>query len=316
MQRLKRERGAVAVIVALLMVPLIGFVAISVDVAAMWTERQQLETGADAGALAIAQDCARNNCQVPAQTAQTLAVANVNDGQVTVAVTPTGLSPTSGQVTVRPSAIRKHTFAPVLGVKQSTVTASATAAWGSPNGGTAVLPLTFSWCEFAAQTGGGLPSGTTQRTIFFTKDSGTTCTGPSNNAVPGGFAWLTVNSGTCNTTSSIAQILWSSTGASVPSGCTAGDLLALQNKTVLLPIFDQAADSGSNASYHVYGYAAFRLTGYNFPSMAYSWNASGCTSPTRSCVKGYFVQFVDFAAAFHYSPSAPQLGAAVVSLTK
>lgn len=315
MQRLKRERGAVAVIVALLMVPLIGFVAVSVDVAALWAERQQLQTGADAGALAIAQDCARNNCQVPSQTAQTLAAVNVNDGQASAVVTPAGLSPASGLVTVRTSAIRNHVFAPLLGIKQSTVTTTATAAWGSPDGGTA-LPLTFSWCEFSAQTGGGLPSGTTERTILFTKNSGTTCTGPSHNAVPGGFAWLTVNSGTCSTTSSIAQTLWSSTGASVPSGCTTADLLALQNKTVLLPIFDQAADSGSNASYHVYGYAAFKLTGYNFPSKAYTWNASGCTSPSRDCVKGYFTQFVDFAAAFHYSADAPHLGAAVVSLTK
>ena len=52
MQRLRDERGAVAVMVALLMVPLIGFAAIAIDVAAMWSERQQLQNGADAGALA------------------------------------------------------------------------------------------------------------------------------------------------------------------------------------------------------------------------------------------------------------------------
>ena len=73
MQRLKDERGAVAVMVALLMVPLIAFAAIAIDVAAMWSERQQLQTAADAGALAIAQDCARGTCGNPAQTAQSLA---------------------------------------------------------------------------------------------------------------------------------------------------------------------------------------------------------------------------------------------------
>ena len=64
-QRLRDERGAVGVVVALLMVPLIGFAAIAIDVSAMYAERQQLQTGADAGALAIAQDCAPGACGSP-----------------------------------------------------------------------------------------------------------------------------------------------------------------------------------------------------------------------------------------------------------
>ena len=40
--------------------------------------------------------------------------------------------------------------------------------------------------------------------------------------------------------------------------------LKAQGKTVLLPIFDQAGDTGSNAWYHLQGYAAFHLTGYDF----------------------------------------------------
>ena len=40
MQPLRDERGAVAVMVALLMVPLIACAAIAIDVAAMWSERQ------------------------------------------------------------------------------------------------------------------------------------------------------------------------------------------------------------------------------------------------------------------------------------
>ena len=83
MQRLRDERGAVAVMVALLMVPLIAFAAIAIDVAAMWSERQQLQTAADAGALAIAQDCARGACGDPAETAESLAVANVNGQDTT-----------------------------------------------------------------------------------------------------------------------------------------------------------------------------------------------------------------------------------------
>ena len=63
MQRLRKdERGAVAIIVALVMVVLLGFAAIAVDISAMWAEKRQLQNGADAGALAIAQDCAKGAC--------------------------------------------------------------------------------------------------------------------------------------------------------------------------------------------------------------------------------------------------------------
>ncbi|GAA4426044.1 hypothetical protein GCM10023169_24460 [Georgenia halophila] len=317
MQRLKDDRGAVSVMVALLIVPLIAFAAIAIDVAAMWADKQQLQTGADAGALAVAQDCAQNACADPAYTAQTLAAANVNDGGATAAITDpqlNTLTPSSGSVTVQTSGTREHWFAPVLGIDQSTITTEATAGWGAPTGGTAVLPVAFSLCEFLDQTGGGLPSGTTERTIFFTKSSGTSCTGPSNNFVPGGFGWLTVNGGSCQTTSAIDDVLWSDTGENVPSGCTTADFAAVQNQTVLLPIFDDTGGTGSSAWYRLYGYAAFTITGYHFVGQ-YSWSADGACKGSVRCVQGYFTEFVDLTDAFDYGTSAPQLGASVVSLT-
>ncbi|WP_153505869.1 pilus assembly protein TadG-related protein [Cumulibacter manganitolerans] len=313
MHRLTNDRGAVAVLVALLMVPLIGFAAVAIDVAAMWSEKQKLQTGADAAALAIAQDCARSACGQPGQTAQNLATANFPGGQALGAVTDPALTATSGKVTVRTSTVSKHLFAPVLGIGSSPVAAQATAGWGSPNGGTAVLPLAFSWCEFKAQTGGGLPSSTTTQTIYFTKTSGTTgCTGPSNNLVPGGFGWLSVNAGTCKTTSAINSTMWTSTGASVPTGCSVGDFSALQNRTALLPIFDQSGENGTNAWYRVYGYAAFQITGYYFGGQ-YVWNEGPCKGEAR-CIRGYFTQFVDLSNVFTYSTDAPKMGAGIVSL--
>jgi Flp pilus assembly protein TadG len=310
--RLREDKGAVNVMVALLIIPLIGFAAIAVDVAALWSDRQQLQTGADAAALAIAQDCANNSCGVPATTAQTLATPNKNDGQVTATVLTPALTPSTGSVTVETSTDRAHWFAPVLGYDQATVTATATATWGTPSGGIAVLPLAFSWCEFLAQTGGALPSSTTEHTIQFTKTSGTTCTGPSNNEVPGGFAWLETDD-SCTTSTAIDDVVWSGTGAAVPNGCSTADFTEYRDKTVLLPIFDEAGDEGSNAWYHLYGYAAFRITGYHFVGQ-FSWSAAGeCKGNTR-CVQGYFTQFVDLSEAFTFSTEAPDLGGSVVSL--
>jgi hypothetical protein len=203
-------------------------------------------------------------------------------------------------------------FAPVLGIGQTNISAHAKASWGSPTAGR-VLPLAFSWCEFAAQTGGGLPSGTTQRIIYFTKTSATSCTGPSHNVVPGGFGWLSVNSGSCRTSSAIGNLLITEPGSSPPPSCSPSDFVALQNQTVLLPIFDATGGTGNGAWYRVYGYAAFKITGYYFIN-SYSWNA-GCSGNAR-CITGYFTRFVDLTEAFQYGPSAPALGASVVSLTE
>jgi Flp pilus assembly protein TadG len=309
MQRVKDERGAVGVVVAMLMVAIMGFAAVSIDAAALWNQQLQLQTGADAGALAIAHDCAVGACGSPSQTAQTMASSNMNSDTATATV----LSLTSSQVTVRNTGTRNFWFAPVLGFDSGTITTQATATWGAPTGGTAVLPLTFSYCEFLAQTGGLQPSGTVERIVDFTKSSGVPgCTGPSNNVVPGGFGWLTVNSGSCQTTSSIGGILGSDPGNSVPSSCSSGDLASVQGKTVLLPIFDQAYGTGSSATYKIYGFAAFKITGYFFGGQN-AWNKP-CSGNAR-CIRGYFTKFAGTLDAFDYGPSAPKLGTSVVNLT-
>jgi Flp pilus assembly protein TadG len=309
MQRLKDERGAVGVVVAMLMVPILGFAAVSIDAAALWNQRLQLQTGADAAALAIAHDCALSLCGIPTQTAQQMATQNMNAAAATATVTAL----TTSSVTVWNSGVRNYWFAPVLGFESSTITTEATAVWGAPTGGTAVLPLTFSYCEFLSQTGGLLPSTITERTIYLSKSSGVLgCTGPSNNVVPGGFGWLTVNSGTCHTTSAISGLLASDPGNSMPSSCSSSDLVAMHGKTVLLPIFDQASGSGSNATYSVYGYAAFTITGYYFGGQT-AWNGP-CNGNAR-CIRGYFTKFSGTLDAFDSGPSAPNLGTSLVNLT-
>jgi hypothetical protein len=218
-------------------------------------------------------------------------------------------------VQVTASTTATHVFAPVLGQRSSVVKARATVGYGSPTGGTAVLPLAFSWCEWQAQTRttNGVPSGTTAQVIYLTKSSGTTdCTGPSNNIVPGGFGWLTVSSGTCGTKTSIANIVTSDPGNSVPSGCSTSSFSSLVGTTVLLPLFDSYAGTGSGATYRIYGYAAFQLTGYHFGGQYDTGNP--CNGNAR-CVKGYFTRFVDLSEAFDYGAGAPQLGASVVRLT-
>jgi len=313
--RLSDERGATAVVFALLLVPILGFAAIAVDVGALYAERARLQVAADAAAIAVAQDCSRGTCGDMLATARSLVAANDGDAS---AVQPV-LNSVPLSVTVTGRTPVQHWFAPVIGHDSTAVSASATVGWGAPSAGTAVLPLTFSWCSFKAQTGGGLPSTTTQQTIFLTKSAGlASCTGPSGNVVPGGFGFLKTDLGRCTSTSKVGDNLNSEPGESPPNGCTTTDFAAWIGQTVLLPLFDKYGESGSNAWYHVYGYAAFRLTGYQFTGQ-YKTGTKPCgpgTNGNDRCVTGYYTRFVDLRDAWTYSPTAPQLGASILRLIR
>jgi Flp pilus assembly protein TadG len=306
-----RERGATAVVFALLLVPMLGFAAIAVDIGALYAERARLQVGADAAAIAVAQDCSRGNCGDMLATAQALITANDTTGTAARPV----LSSDPLSVTVTGGLPVEHWFAPVIGHDSTRVSATATVGWGGPSGGTAVLPLTFSWCEFEQQTHGGLPSGELVRTIYFTKTSQTTgCTGPSNLQVPGGFAYLDTDPGACAATTGIHGQWFSKTGNSVPSVCAESDFSGWLGRTVLLPLFEESGSSGNNAWYRVYGYAAFRLTGYHLGGQ-YSSTPTPCGGNDR-CVAGYFTRFVELSDAWNYSPDAPQLGSSILRLIR
>ena len=141
-----RERGAVAVAVAICMVVLMGFAALAIDLGSAYSDRQQLQNGADAGALAIAESCQSGVC---VDSADKYAKANKLDGQATGTVVNAG----GGTVTVEAASTHTNWFAGVIGFPTTALSARATAEWGYPSGGS-VLPLTFSWCAFYQATGG------------------------------------------------------------------------------------------------------------------------------------------------------------------
>ncbi len=305
MFRLKTERGAVSILVALLMVMLVGFAAIAVDVSSAYAKKQRLQNGVDAAALAVAQDCATGACGTPQVTAQSLVAANLTGSVARVAVPTFSSSPS--RVTVSASTVNNDVFAPALGITNTTVNATASVGWGQPVGGTTILPLTFSWCAFKAQTGGGLPSGTTVRTILFSKTDGTSCTGPSGNAVPGGFAWLRANSGTCqSTTSTSTGQTPSDPGNSIPSSCSTGD-------RHFWPAEQDRAASALRYCWRNRQHCLvphLRLRG--LPAHRLFFRRS--VPVAARCVSGYFTQFVDLSTAFTYG-AGPTLGSSIVYLT-
>lgn len=309
MRRLSDERGATAVVVALLMVPLIGFAAIAVDVGSLYSERRQLQNGADAAALAIAQDCAvaAPACSSAAATASSLAAGNANDGSAAATATVGTRS-----VLVRASTTNAdgstglaHFFAPVLGIRSTTVAATSSARWGAPVSGPVIFPFVFSSCEFN--------QGMYKKLAILQQESTGTCLGPyGGNQVPGGFGWLNPTGG-CNTvlvTAGPGATADGKPGASVPGGCLAV-LANYRGKLLLFPIYGAVAGRGNNVTYSIYGFAAFRIAGWRLPSS--SSLASGYPSCNK-CVQGQFEKFVTLDDAWKYG-TGPDLGASVITLT-
>lgn len=313
MRRLNDEGGAVAVLAAVVMVALLGFAALGVDSAALYAEERIVQNGADAAALAVAQTCANGDCD--ASVAEELVAGN--DGRSPTRAAVDGVDfPDGSVVRVEVASEVANRFAGVLSAEHqvTTVAAEAGAAWGSPAAGTTQLPFAVSWCEFEAQTGGGVPSDTEERTIAYRDpaDSGAAndCHGPSGLAIPGGFGWLATQGDACRAASGVDEQTSVKPGNAVPRECELEDFQELQNETLLLPIYKERGGQGANGWITVHGYAAFTLTGYRLSGNHYEWNSS-CRGAQR-CISGYFTNFVT-AGDFRVG-DAPELGATAVTL--
>ncbi|MDJ0335379.1 pilus assembly protein TadG-related protein [Salinibacterium sp. G-O1] len=316
------ERGASAVLVGILMVPIIGGLAISIDVGALYVERAQLQNGADAAALAIAQKCAAGTCTGTAATALSFANSNANDGAANV-LTPT--FPTSHSVKVNASTREAGSNAPALtnifasvispgGASTTTVGASATAEWGSPASATVALPIAVSYCEFEPALSGKLQ--------LIRYDQDLTCASRDGHPIPGGFGWIErLANNSCSAFVDLASAsIPSEPGNSYPGACDATFANAA-GTTVLIPIFDGAnVTHGPAASYHIYAFAAFTITGWKLsggnkmPSVNIDPKAPKCTGNCRG-IQGYFSHWVSIDAV-EGELGGPDLGASVVRLIR
>ncbi|MBI2170021.1 MAG: hypothetical protein HYU28_11075 [Actinobacteria bacterium] len=341
------ERGVVTVIVALLLVVLLGMGAYVIDIGALYQERRELQNGADAGALAIAQECAEGDCGVPGATATQYADANAEDGASAVDAATVDLAARTATVDTSTEgsggAQVPFRFAQVFGRSGQTVHASATAQWG-PALNAAAVPLTFSLCEFEAAVGDpfdlpidALPSG--EVTITFHDGNSTEpCNGPAGLDVPGGFGWLD-ESGCLAEISVDEGGVWvdSNTGVAPAKGCSPSDFPI--GTPLLFPIFDDATGTGANAAFRVVGYAAFEITAFKLAPGGATWTVGlpvcapgggGATTTTTTapkgggggsngsdevCITGRFVDFFEPDAELG-GPSLPNFGVQTAALIK
>lgn len=347
MRRMSDDDGAVAVLVALLSVVLFGLGALVVDVGALYSERRQLQNGADAGALAVAQSCAAGDCGAFLADARGLAddnaldrVSRVEDGEVCgtaplpACAEPPGDLPGDGyvRVTDRTRQTGGGTLVPPFLAKVlvpdydgTDVEASATVVWGAPGGIDAQLAITFSQCEYDRLTrdsDGDAVYATAPydpallRTVYFhdTTEASSCPAGPSGADLPGGFGWLD-SDGACTATVTNG---WAEdrTGSAASQDCR--DALRAQlGKTVLIPVFDAVNGlNGTNGEYRIWSYVGFVLTGWNFPgtrqASSYSTATPNPCAPSQTCLSGFFTEVV--APAAGPVTDGPDQGVRVVQL--
>ncbi len=296
------ERGAVAIMFALLITGLLGLGVLLVDVGQLYVEGRQLQNGAENVALAVARTCATSGCNTTA--GNDLADGNSQDGTSTVETvcgTAPGLSgcgstgerarygchqvgPLSAPyVQVQTlsrlpsgSNLLPGTLMRVLnpGYTGTAVRACARASYGNPSGLTGELPLAISSCEFTywrdlyglVNPVPGPPAAEAVLYFHNTGDVGASncpARDTANNAdSPGGFGWLTTN-GSCRTATTLAGDATEKQGNSVPSDCTAADFAAMHNRIVNVPIYNSVREvAPGKYEYDLAGYAAFYLSGY------------------------------------------------------
>jgi Flp pilus assembly protein TadG len=134
----RRDEGAVAVIVALVLLVFVAAVALAVDVGGLMLHRRELVNGSDAAALSAARTCARGGADshgTPESAADHQALANstitAGEAATTNILDMSPCGSVSGHVTVGYTSDQELFFAPVIGFNhESPVHTEATASWG------------------------------------------------------------------------------------------------------------------------------------------------------------------------------------------
>jgi len=260
--RLRDERGAIAVMVALLMPLLFGAAAIGIDVAAIWSARQQVQTGADAAVLAVATDCARGDCGNIKKTAEDAFWANDEAAKLS------NLGPGEGWISAntgarRVSATQKkdwlvnHFFAAAVGYDTGALSVQSYARWAPTAKARVEIPLAISYCAYR-QLAGTLGSKTPVQLAETDPAVGGGCTNPAGQPLRGGISLFAADGGSC-ATSTVRTGTYRMTLGTLAAGCTNAYLATLIGRDISIPVW--AEEPG--ADFRLYGYAAFRVTGFS-----------------------------------------------------
>ncbi|HEU5223878.1 MAG TPA: Tad domain-containing protein [Candidatus Lumbricidophila sp.] len=311
-RQLQREHGAAAPLLALMLIPMIGAVGLGVDVGAMYSEKAQLQNGADAAALQIAVACAANEAASGCSSDGADAIAGQNALDGNAAIESVAINRGANLVTVQTKSEDlgvRHPFAAILpGVGDSSVVkSSAQAEWGLPIKGSTIA-ITIGYCELADQVPQLGVANPERILLEYHNDAKKVCRNSLGELInaPGGFGWLP--SLDCSYTVDLGDP-WipSKTGNSTSgTGCDDAYLASLRGSAIYIPIFDDVRGTGVGSEFHISQFAAFQVTGVKVSgSNEYTDPlAPSCKGNCRG-LQGYFTKLVSVDDAFQLSQPPP-----------
>jgi Flp pilus assembly protein TadG len=312
----RKDEGAIAVLVAVLLSGgvLLGMGALVIDVGLIASEREQLQSGADAAAWGVAADCPADPDGCAAR-APALAAANAGDGAADTSVVvcasdcateqrirtspcldlPAGLQ-NGGVAEVRTTTrtasggtLIPPVFAGAL-TGGTAVAACSQVVWGTPATAPAVA-LGISSCDWTTGTADGatLP-GADQVIAPDTFAAGPDCGAdvPAGWQPTAGFSWFTADADDCILDATVGRT-WARPLFAQPCTDVLDDALAT-GQPILVALTDAVLPLSAELTrdYRIAGLAGFEVTGYRAGTATGGEPCPG----TADCLSGRFVRML------------------------
>jgi hypothetical protein len=295
MNALRREEGQVTVLTAVFIVALLGMAGFVIDVGSWFRQQRVVQTTVDSAALAGAQSLPGNpdNAAALATT-----FAGKNGGVAGLNVTIGSKWKPNDMISVKQTAPSEGFFSKLFGVSTVSLSAKASAVSEVPSEARYVAPITVN-IKHADLSGPGCPCFNAPTTL----DLGKT-------GAPGAFALINLdNTDTTGTIGASTLADWivrgydkylplggyfSDPGAKWNNNSIQAALQARYGTDLLFPVYDTLVAQGSNAEYHIVGWASFHVT------LAKADGSGGSLS-------GYFTQVIWQGLVDESGPSSPPI---------
>lgn len=273
------EQGAMAVTIGIVFTVVLAAMAIVLDGGALRSEGAQLQSGADAAAMAVALDCAweKPSCSAPSGRVSTFMNENADDGAASGTAT-VDLTAHRARVvaTTREASTGNPTLSlrlgSALGVADRGVQASATASW-VPRVRRHFVPVPITRCEFdkwtsSAQTTRYRFTGTQPEAVIQFRD------GPCGE-IPDGLGATGEEYGPFSV----------ETECNPPTGCSIPEIEPQIGQEVVLSIWSPV---GNSHNWKFDGFAGLRLTSF-VRNNGHKTGATGACS-VKYCISGNFTR--------------------------
>jgi hypothetical protein len=309
----RNQSGQAFVLTVLFMTALVGMATLVIDLGSWFRAHRELQATADAAALAGAQELPMSTGD--ARTFATNYANNNTSGLASLEITFSSAVEPNDTIRVKVKKPAPGFFAKVFGVDEVDLGASAVARAGGMSSAKYVAPIVVRNTH-PMLTGAGCGQ------------AGTVCVGPSNQTTipvadtgaPGAFSMLNLAGGGSGTAGASELADWimkgfpnelplggyySAPGVKFNADGIQDAFDAVEDKptpVMLFPVYDTLTGTGSNAEYHIIGWAPF-------------WVLSHETHGNDGSITGYFTDIIWYGTlATTSGGGGPNFGARTVQL--